>query len=737
VAIVEHEQVVGGTLRRGIPWTVAALGVVLLVAMVPAGSRASGGGDAPIFTDGLASGWSNWSWSTAVGFGATSPVHAGTTSMSVTFSDAWGGLYLHVEPSLAGSGFRSLRFWIRGGAAGGQKLRVLLADGGGSFGAASPLTAPADQWTEVDIPVSTLGSPATISGVVWQDTTGGAQPAFWLDDVRLVAWEVPPTPAPTPPPSVGPPIAIDAGADVHPISDAIYGMNYASEALAAELRLPVRRWGGNSTSRYNWQADETNTGSDWYFENVPTDSGAADAFVDQDRRTGTKTLMTVPLIGRVAKRRLDNHPYDCGFKVSKYGAQQATDPWDADCGNGVRAGGGEITGNDPNDTSVVITPAFVQDWVQHFVARYGPASAGGVAYYNLDNEPMLWPDTHRDVHPQPTSYDELRDRTWEYAAAVKAGDPSARTLGPAEWGWTGYFWSALDWAGGGDWWNHPADRLAHGNVPFVEWYLQQMAAYEQQHGTRILDLLDEHFYPPDVALVGAGDAARQERRLRSTRLLWDRTYSEETWIAEPVYLIPRLRDWIAANYPGTGTAITEYNWGALDDINGALAQADVLGILGREGLDLATLWGPPEPGQPGAFAFRMYRNLDGAGRGFGETSVRATSGDQGRLAAYAARRAADGALTVVVINKTGGALTSTVSLAGFAAAGSAQVWRYSADDLTAIARGADLPVTGSSLSATFPPVSITLLVLDTGGPSPTPTPTTPPRRVRRSLYSGR
>jgi hypothetical protein len=725
-------------MRTRVPGLIVAVALVAL-AVVSGVARddaaALAGTDAPIFTDSLAGGWSNWSWSTAVDFGAGSPVHAGTASLGVTYTGAWGGLYLHAEPSLAGAGYRSLHFWIHGGAAGGQQLRVALAGAGGEFGPAVALAAPAGHWTEVDVPLSTLGAPPTITGAVWQDTKGSSQPAFYLDDVRLVAWDVPPTPAPTPTPSAGPAIAVDAAAGVRPISPDVYGMNYADEGLAAELRLPVRRWGGNSTSRYNWQADETNTGSDWYFENVPTDSGAADAFVDQDRRTGTRTLMTVPLIGRVARRRLENHPYDCGFRVSKYGAQQATDPWDADCGNGIRPDSSEITGNDPNDTSMVITPAFVQDWVQHMVGKYGAAAAGGVAYYDLDNEPMLWSSTHRDAHPQPTSYDEMRDRTWAYGAAVKAGDPSAHTLGPAEWGWTGYFWSALDWAPGGDWWNHPADRLAHGNVPFVEWYLQQMAAYEQQHGVRILDYLDEHFYPPDVALAAAGGADLQARRLRSTRLLWDATYAEESWIAEPVYMIPRMKGWIAARYPGTRTAITEYNWGALDHVNGALAQADVLGIFGREGLDLATLWGPPESGQPGAFAFRMYRNADGAGHGFGETSVHAASSDQGRLSAYAAQRAGDGAMTVMVINKTGGGLTSAVSLGGFTPGASAQVWRYSSANLGAIVHAPDVPVTGSALTATFPATSITLLVIPTGSVTPTPTPTPKPRHPRRSLHT--
>jgi hypothetical protein len=46
-------------------------------------------------------------------------------------------------------------------------------------------------------------------------------------------------------------------------------MNFADRALATELRLSVDRWGGNSTSRYNWQNTTYNTGSDYFFENIP------------------------------------------------------------------------------------------------------------------------------------------------------------------------------------------------------------------------------------------------------------------------------------------------------------------------------------------------------------------------------------------------------------------------------------------------------------------------------------
>lgn len=185
-------------------------------------------------------------------------------------------------------------------------------------------------------------------------------------------------------------------------------------------------------------------------------------------------------------------------------------------------------------------------------------------------------------------------------------------------------------------------------------------------------------------------------------------------------LIPRMRDWVADNYPGTRLAITEYNFGGLEDLNGALAQADVLGIFGRERLDLATLWAPPEPDQPGAYAFRIYRNYDGAGGRFGETGLQAASADQGQLAIYAAERAADGALTLVVINKMSDELTSSLSLAGYSPAATAQVFRYSAANLSAIVPQADLAVAASGFSASFPANSISLIVLRPAEEPPPP-----------------
>jgi hypothetical protein len=664
-----------------------------------------------IYADALQNGWVDYgSWDTAVNYSNASPVHGGAASISVEFNAAWAGLYLHAN-AVSTSGYETLRFSIHGGSSGTRHLRVVA---NGADTDVYALTTVANTWTQFDVPLSALGSPAALTDLFWQDTTGNAQAVFYLDDIQLIGSGIPPTPVP---PGVGPALSVNAQADRHPISPYIYGMNFADEDLAADLNLPVRRWGGNSTSRYNWQLNVHNTGSDWYFENIPdTISGTLPAgsdtnqFVDQDRRTGTKTILTMPLIGWTPKRRLDNHPYDCGFKVSVYGAQQSTDPWDTDCGNGVN-GSGNITGNDPADTSIAITTTYVISWINHLKSRYDTAANGGVLFYNLDNEPMLWNSTHRDVHPNPTTYNEMRDKTYAYAAAIKQTDPSAKTLGPVLWGWCAYFFSARDGCGIG------TDYISHTNTAFTPWYLAQMKAYEQTHGVRLLDYLDLHYYPTVVSLAAAGNQANQALRLRSTQSLWDPTYKDEDWIGRAgwedgiVKLIPRMKQWVSANYTGTKLAITEYNWGALDHINGAVAQADVLGIFGREGLDLATLWGPPKIDQPGAYAFRLYRNYDGQHHTFGDVGVRAASADQGQVAVYAAQRSSDQALTIMVINKSlTQTLTSSITLTSTDPITRAAVYRYSAANLNAITRQGDQAIDPGGFSASFPAQSITLFV---------------------------
>jgi len=137
----------------------------------------------------------------------------------------------------------------------------------------------------------------------------------------------------------------------------------------------------------------------------------------------------------------------------------------------------------------------------------------------------------------------------------------------------------------------------------------------------------------------------------------------------------------------------------------------VLGIFGREQLDMATLWGPPASTDPGAYAFRMYLNYDGKGSKFGNKSVHAASSDQGTVSIYGARRGSTGALTLMVINKTGSTQSSPITLQHFTAGTSAKVYQYSAASLGAIKHLANAPITNGVIQASLPGNSITLYVV--------------------------
>jgi hypothetical protein len=509
-------------------------------------------------------------------------------------------------------------------------------------------------------------------------------------------------------------LSVDAKASRHAISPLIYGVNYAnhSTGLSKAFTVPVDRWGGNSTSRYNYTNNTYNTGQDWYYENIVAGSGETlTDFVNADRAHSSASLVTVPMIGWVSKDSPATHPYLCAFPKTAFPHQDDFDSWDANCGNGANSG--TQLSADPTTTSTAVGAAFDQSMVASLVARYGTAAQGGVKFYGLDNEPVLWNSTHRDVHPLPLTAEELWTKSQATAKAVKTADGSAAILGPSDWGWCAYYYSAADDCG-----RSTADRDAHGGLPLGAWYLQQFAAAEKSGGTRLLDYFDEHYYPQSngVALSSAGDAATQALRLRSTRSLWDPTYADESWISDangrkPLTWIRTMKSWTARYYPGTKTAITEYNWGGLESMNGALTQADVLGIFGREGLDLATLWAPTKASDPWAYAFRMYRNYNGSGAKFGETSVKATSAAQGRVSIYAAKRSQDGALTIMVINKTHSTIAAPLSLKNFASKTKATVYRYSSTHPSQIVKKSALTRKGKYLKTSYPGYSITLLVL--------------------------
>src|SRR5262245_15029183 len=198
-------------------------------------------------------------------------------------------------------------------------------------------------------------------------------------------------------------IAVDANANNRPINPNIYGVAYGTAATLADLNCPLNRQGGNNTSRYNWQLNADNRANDWYFESIAYGSSAAgaefDAFVQASRDGGARPMATIPMLDWVARLGAGRSKL-ASFSIAKYGAQTDRDAqWFPDAGNGIRTSGQYVTGNDPTDANASADSAFQSGWVLHLVNRWGAASAGGVRYYILDNEPSIWHATHRDVHP--------------------------------------------------------------------------------------------------------------------------------------------------------------------------------------------------------------------------------------------------------------------------------------------------------------------------------------------------
>ena len=243
-------------------------------------------------------------------------------------------------------------------------------------------------------------------------------------------------------------INVDASVNRHPINPNIYGVAHASTAQLNDLNSPLSRNGGNNTTRYNWQLNADNRGSDWYFESIGDSSSVAgergDTFIFNSKAANAQAMLTIPTVGWVAKLG-SNRSKLAGFSIAKYGAQTGNDwQWFPDAGNGILTSGQFVVGNNPNDANVPSDSTFQQAWAQHLVTRWGSNANGGLRYYILDNEPSLWHSTHRDVHPTGAMMDEIKNAMIDYATKIKSVDSTALIVGPEEWGWSGYLFSGYD-----------------------------------------------------------------------------------------------------------------------------------------------------------------------------------------------------------------------------------------------------------------------------------------------------
>ncbi len=525
-------------------------------------------------------------------------------------------------------------------------------------------------------------------------------------------------------------VRVDTSASRHAISPYVYGCN-ASKVADAPPGATFLRIGGNRWTAYNWTNNWSNAGADWGPYSNDTYLGSASSppayaiypTIDDAKTNGIAAQVTIPIQGYVSQAKSGNVPM--------------TDPVTSWFVPNLPSKGSAFTLTpDPASTTVY------QDELANYIAqRWGSA---GTPHISLDNEPDLWGGidssgkpwgTHPEVQRAQTGYADMVDKTVASATAIKAAAPSALIYGPVSYGWYGFvaFQGASDAPA-----NAGADNM------FLDYYLASLSSASATAGKHLLDVLDVHWYPEAQSrgCANAGDAGIRitgdgtgdclvAARVQAPRSLFDPSFVETSWITQwstsysslgpAIQLIPRLQGKIARGFPGTKLAVTEYNHGAENHVSGALAQADTLGILGREGVYAAAYW-PLSSAHPWAFAaWRAFRNYDGAGHHFGDTSVSASTSDLDHVSAYASADASSAARVVLVLvhRPTLGsagtldlkARTVTVQWNHSQALATVSAWQLSSGASPAWQAIPAPAVSGSSLTITVPALSVTTIEL--------------------------
>ncbi len=526
---------------------------------------------------------------------------------------------------------------------------------------------------------------------------------------------------PPPPGSADVTLTVNTSVGRRAISPLVYGYN-AGRLADAPSGTTYLRIGGNRWTAYNWTNNYSNAGADWGPYSNDTHMGtpsqgpgaAIVPTIDDARANGVAALVTIPIQGYVSQARNGNVPL--------------TDPVTSWFVPSVAAKGSAFTLT-PSPTSTTV----YQDELANFVAnRWG---AGPTVHLSLDNEPDLWGSvsngtgsgTHPEIQRTQLGYAGIMEKSIASASAIKAAVPSALVYGPVSYGWNGML-SFQD---------APDKGSASIDNSFIDHYLTQMSSASTTR--RLLDVLDLHWYseaqsngcsPTGVRVINTDNSdCVVAARVQAPRSLFDPTFVETSWITQwttassslgqAIQLLPRFQAKIDARFPGTRLALTEYNHGGEDHVSGAIAQADTLGIFGREGVYAAAFWSINGNHAWSYAAWRAYRNYDGAGRNFGDTSVSATTTDLAHVSVYASVDATSANRLVLVIvhrpTMAGGTLdlrsrTAQVGWTHAQALRTVRAWRLSSGSPSWQTVSVPAP-TSDTLTLTLPALSVTTLEL--------------------------
>ena len=534
-----------------------------------------------------------------------------------------------------------------------------------------------------------------------------------------------------------PPTAILVTVDVlqnrHSINPYIYGVNFAPTTdYVADSGATFVRWGSTSSSRYNWTNFDSNSGASGYFANQAMNTNPlyqdSTSFVSTISGTGALPMMTIGLLPWTAKDATS-----ASFSVAKYGAQCSINPSNNDQGSGLLSDClTPIVGNDPADANLPFLD-YPQDgdpantvYRSQWVTALAPNWGAGPHFYGMDDDMDQWSVNHRDVHPDPVDYNEMRGAFLKIVKPIRSWDPSGMLFAPVSSSWR-YYWNSAAGA---------SDKDAWAGMDFVPWWLNEVVVSDRVEGYRSLDVFDVHAYTdsPDTSILTPEQ--KQALTLRLTRDWWDPIYTSESPSVnqggvtemQPLeavpFRIPRLRAILNSIYPGTQMSISEWSagqpvWGSAadGDFSTALADVDSFGILGRERVYAASRSTPAAANTSPYQALKLFRNYDGAHHAFGSMSVSAAnSADPNLFSSFAATDASGTSLTVLLVNKSPtDKVLAAVALPNFTAS---TVTTYTLDVTNPQNIVASSPKSWTGLW-TLAPYSATLLVL-TGQTSPAP-----------------
>jgi hypothetical protein len=537
-------------------------------------------------------------------------------------------------------------------------------------------------------------------------------------------------------------LAVTAKVDVKAagtaVSPNIYGVSHGDAEVLHEMGVALRRQGGNTSSPYDWRTGFTSLGHDWFFENrkaIETPHPQENWWVvmhRENKKYGMKSFFTMPMEW-VAKDDTSK-----GFPTDLYPDCEELAPDRPNTCNGKSKQkdkeGKPILyrcGKHPTQNGKQVGLEYNVELVKYCIkdAGFGRADQGGINVIALDNEPMLYIETHRDLVCKGWGYDEYWERTKKYAELIRAADPSVKIAAPALWGWTAYSYASGDLQyreeNGLGW--HETDKFPDYKKygPFARDFMRRCAEYKKKTGKDLIDIFVFHGYPMTPKLDWGNRAQfanpspeLQEFRVRDVRKFWDESYRDpdtwmgkESWANGNVAYVPLMRRFMKEAGWDAPIAIGEYDYAGPEggmEISGAVAHAESFAAFARTGVSYAAYWSDPRKNGPVYFAFKMYRNPDGKRTAVGDRFILGEVSDYDSVSVYVFKDDKKKVASFILLNKRAkkGAKVA-LELGASVAAQKAPRWEFSAKNQKAIGELPPLDVNGPKLDVSIAPMSIT------------------------------